>query len=42
MRQPASELGAKAAELVLAQLRGEEINRDGVYLDTTIVWRESV
>ena len=41
VRQPASELGAKAAELVLAQLRGEEINRDGVYLETTIVWRES-
>ncbi|POH57062.1 LacI family DNA-binding transcriptional regulator [Arthrobacter glacialis] len=41
VRQPASELGAQAAELVLAQLRGEEINRGGVYLETSIVWRDS-
>ncbi|MFC8304030.1 LacI family DNA-binding transcriptional regulator [Specibacter sp. NPDC057265] len=42
VHQPASELGAEAAELVLAQLRGEKINRDGVYLETEIVWRSSV
>lgn len=42
VRQPASELGAQAAELVLAQLRGEEISPGGVYLETSIVWRDSV
>lgn len=42
VRQPASELGARAAELVLAQLSGEEVSRSGVYLQTSIVWRESV
>lgn len=41
VRQPASELGARAAELVLAQLRGEETGPGGVYLDTNVVWRQS-
>lgn len=42
VRQPASDLGSRAAELVLAQIKGEEIDRGGVYLETSIVWRESV
>lgn len=42
VHQPASELGSCAAELVLAQIQGKQINRGGVYLETSIVWRESV
>ncbi len=41
VRQPADELGRRAAESVLAQLRGERAGEGGIMLDTTIVWRES-
>lgn len=42
VHQPSSDLGAQAAELVLAQIRGESFTQGGVYLETSIVWRESV
>ncbi|MFB2585183.1 LacI family DNA-binding transcriptional regulator [Herbiconiux liukaitaii] len=41
VHQPAGQLGRRAAELVLAQLRGEEVGTDGLLLDTSIVWRAS-
>ncbi len=41
VHQPAAGLGRRAAEVVLAQLRGEEVERGGILLDTPIVWRES-
>ncbi len=39
--QPAEGLGAAAASAVLAQLRGEEASKDGILLDTPVVWRDS-
>jgi len=41
VHQPATEIGARAAELVVCQLRGETPERGGVLLPTPIVWRES-
>jgi DNA-binding LacI/PurR family transcriptional regulator len=41
VRQPALGLGRRAAEVVLAQLRGEDVERGGILLDSPIVWRES-
>lgn len=41
VHQPASGLGARAAEIVLAQLRGESPDLAGVLLETPIVWRDS-
>jgi DNA-binding LacI/PurR family transcriptional regulator len=41
VHQPASGLGAGAAELVLQQLRGEATPVGGLLLDTPIVWRGS-
>ncbi|PWC07714.1 LacI family DNA-binding transcriptional regulator [Mycetocola zhujimingii] len=41
VHQPATGLGARAAEIVLAQLRGEEPDLAGVLLETPIVWRGS-
>lgn len=41
VHQPATGLGRKAAELVLAQLRGELAEPAGIKLDTPIVWRGS-
>lgn len=41
VHQPASGLGAGAAELVLKQLRGEATPVGGLLLETLIVWRES-
>ena len=40
VHQPALSLGERAAELVLSQLRGDEVGA-GVLLETTVVWRES-
>ena len=41
VRQPADELGRRAAESVLSQLRGTESTDGGIMLETTIVWRDS-
>ncbi|MGA1836030.1 LacI family DNA-binding transcriptional regulator [Herbiconiux sp. 11R-BC] len=41
VHQPAGALGRRAAELVLAQLRGEDVGLGGTFLDTAIVWRAS-
>ncbi len=41
VHQPAAELGSKAAELVLEQLRGETPQGEGILLPTPIVWRGS-
>lgn len=41
VHQPAAGLGERAAELVLDQLRGIETSRDGVFLETPVVWRDS-
>ncbi len=41
VHQPAARLGRRAAEVVLAQLRGEDVEREGILLDTPIVWRGS-
>lgn len=41
VHQPAAGLGARAAEIVLDQLRGEQSDLGGVILDTPIVWRDS-
>jgi DNA-binding LacI/PurR family transcriptional regulator len=41
VHQPATELGTRAAELVLRQLRGEHIEPGGVFLPTPVVWRDS-
>jgi DNA-binding LacI/PurR family transcriptional regulator len=40
VQQPAVSLGEHAAELVLAQLRGEDVDT-GILLETPIVWRGS-
>ena len=41
VHQPAAELGARAAELVLQQLRGDDFERNGILLPTPVVWRGS-
>ncbi len=41
VHQPAEGLGRRAAEVVLAQLGGEDVERGGILLETPIVWRES-
>lgn len=41
VHQPAAGLGERAAELVLAQLRGSDVGNDGVFLETPVVWRDS-
>ena len=41
VHQPAIGLGRRAAEVVLAQLRGEVVEHGGILLETPIVWRDS-
>lgn len=41
IRQPAGDLGARAAELVLEQVRTGSPKSDGVLLPTEVVWRDS-
>lgn len=41
VHQPAAGVGERAAELVVAQLEGKDVPRDGVLLDSPIVWRDS-
>lgn len=41
VHQPAKEVGALAADLVLQQLRGKTPRSDGILLPTPIVWRAS-
>lgn len=41
VRQPASRLGARAAELVLEQIRDGSAREEAVLLPTEIVWRDS-
>jgi DNA-binding LacI/PurR family transcriptional regulator len=41
VHQPAKEIGSRAAELVLRQLRGESVEPGGVLLPTPVVWRNS-
>lgn len=41
VRQPAGELGSRAAELVLEQVRSGAPRAEGVLLQTEVVWRES-
>ncbi|KQO08620.1 LacI family transcriptional regulator [Agreia sp. Leaf244] len=41
VHQPAGQLGRRAAESVLAQLRGETVDTAGIFLETAIVWRDS-
>lgn len=41
VHQPAGQLGRRAAESVLAQIRGEAVDSAGTFLDTHIVWRDS-
>jgi DNA-binding LacI/PurR family transcriptional regulator len=41
IRQPAADLGARAAELVLEQVRTGASQSDGVLLPTEVVWRDS-
>lgn len=41
VHQPATEIGSRAAELVLRQLRGESVEPGGVLLPTPVVWRNS-
>ncbi len=41
VHQPAVALGRRAAEVVLAQLRGESVERGGILLETPTVWRDS-
>ena len=41
VHQPAELLGRRAAESVLAQIRGEAIETTGTMLDTHLVWRDS-
>ncbi|WP_309709220.1 LacI family DNA-binding transcriptional regulator [Pseudolysinimonas sp.] len=41
IRQPAGDLGARAAELVLEQVRTGATTADGVLLPTEVVWRDS-
>ncbi|HEV7949738.1 MAG TPA: LacI family DNA-binding transcriptional regulator [Glaciihabitans sp.] len=41
VHQPAGALGRRAAESVLAQIRGDTVSASGTFLDTFIVWRDS-
>ncbi|XVV09950.1 LacI family DNA-binding transcriptional regulator [Actinoplanes sp. CA-131856] len=41
VHQPAADIGAHAADMVLRQLRGEQIPRGGLLLPSPVVWRES-
>ncbi|WP_372593078.1 LacI family DNA-binding transcriptional regulator [Actinotalea sp.] len=41
VHQPAKGLGRRAAEVVLAQLRGEQVERSGILLKSPVVWRDS-
>lgn len=41
VHQPAKELGARAADLVLSQINGDHAGSSGVFLPTPVVWRES-
>jgi len=41
VHQPAAGLGRGAAESVLAQIRGQAVERTGTFLETHIVWRHS-
>jgi DNA-binding LacI/PurR family transcriptional regulator len=41
VHQPATELGERAAQSVLSQLRGEEQDLGGILLDSPIIWRDS-
>jgi DNA-binding LacI/PurR family transcriptional regulator len=41
VHQPANELGARAADLVLQQLRGKQPEPGGILLPTPVVWRAS-
>jgi DNA-binding LacI/PurR family transcriptional regulator len=41
VHQPADDIGARAADMVLRQLRGEQIPQRGVLLPSPIVWRDS-
>ncbi|MBK4348782.1 LacI family DNA-binding transcriptional regulator [Lacisediminihabitans changchengi] len=41
VRQPADELGRRAAESVLSQIQGAVPGEGGIMLDTAIVWRDS-
>jgi DNA-binding LacI/PurR family transcriptional regulator len=41
VHQPAGDIGEHAADLVLRQLRGEEIAQRGLLLPSPIVWRDS-
>ncbi|MFV2101039.1 LacI family DNA-binding transcriptional regulator [Micromonospora sp. LOL_024] len=41
VHQPANELGARAADLVLRQLRGAPFEPGGILLPTPVVWRAS-
>lgn len=41
VHQPATQLGERAAESVLSQLRGEEPDLGGILLETPVVWRGS-
>lgn len=41
VHQPAPLLGQRAAELVIAMIDGAEAPREGILLDTPLVWRDS-
>jgi len=41
VHQPAEQLGRRAAQSVLAQIRGEAVEVTGTLLDTHLVWRDS-
>jgi len=41
VHQPALGLGRRAAEVVLSMLRGDEVERGGILLESPIVWRGS-
>ncbi|GIE99584.1 LacI family DNA-binding transcriptional regulator [Paractinoplanes rishiriensis] len=41
VHQPAGDIGSRAADLVLRQLRGESIDRGGVLMPSPVVWRAS-
>jgi DNA-binding LacI/PurR family transcriptional regulator len=41
IHQPAADLGTRAADLVLRQLRDEPFESDGILLPTPVVWRGS-
>lgn len=41
VHQPAADIGSRSADMVMRQIRGEEVDRGGVMLPTPIVWRAS-